>query len=127
MAENLEQMRQNFETAVADYVAALLEQFDWVATYGYWVADDCTGIYCYGDEYFINLSDIVYIVDHGVTFETFATWYEYSNNAHEFGLTHINLQSWCMGCPHASEEEIEHLRKLKQDFFDAVKECKDKY
>lgn len=120
-------IRKNFERAVSDYVAALLEKFGWDAYYGSWVADDCTGVYCYADEYFFNLGDIVYIVDNNVSLETYEEWCEYCAWAQEFRQTSPNLRSWVSGCPRASKQEMESLRKLKQGFEDTIKEYKERY
>lgn len=125
--ENVRLLRMNFDKAVADYVAALLKMYEWDSFYGYWVGDDNTGVYAYGDNYFLNLSDIIYIVDNNVPFEVFDEWCEYITDAHEVGLHIPNLPSWHKGCPRASKEEIERLKGLRKDFNDAVKQCKEKY
>lgn len=130
MAENQKQvnaLRERFDRAVAGYVAALLKMYDWDERYGYWVADDTTGVYAYGDYHFLNLSDIIYIVDNKVPESVLEEWEEYCLWAHEFNQTIPNLASWVKGCPRASKGEIEALRKAKQDLDDAVKHIKEKY
>lgn len=117
-------LRDNFEKAVADYVAAFLNMYELDARYGYWVSDDMTGVYAYGDNHFLSLSNLIYIVDNNVPESTLEEWEEYCLWAHEFGQTIPNLDSWVKGCPRASKEQMEHLIKLKQDFDDAVQDCK---
>lgn len=124
---HLQLLRGNFEKAVSEYLAAFLEMYEWDAHYGYWVADDCTGIYAYGDDYFINVSDIIYIVDNQVKKEDFDEWYKYCVFATEFGQTIPNLSSWLKGCPRLSKREIRHLCELKSNFENAMRECKEKY
>lgn len=105
MAKNTKQvMRHNFDKAVADYVAALLEMYEWDAYYGYWIGDDNTGIYAYGDNHFISLADIIYIVENDVPLVVFEGWEDYCLWAHEVNKPIPNLDSWVRGCPRASKE-----------------------
>lgn len=120
-------IRKRFDKVVADYVAALLKMYDWDERYGYWVADDTTGIYAYGDNHFLSLSDVMYIVDNDVQEKTLEEWEEYCLWAHEFNQSIPNLTSWVKGCPRASNEEMEVLRKAKQAWENAIKETKEKY
>ena len=117
-------IRLNFEIAVRDYVRELLKRFDWDAVYGYWVADDCTGVYACGD-YFINLADVIYIVDNNVKFEEFDEWYSYCLWAHENGQTTPNLSSWVKGCPRASKSQMERIDNVKQALADLYSELKE--
>lgn len=130
MAKNHQQvstLHKYFSEAVDKYVAALLKMYEWDASYGYWVADDNTGVYAYGDYHFLSLSNIIYIVDNKVPEDVLCEWEEYCLWAHEFNQTIPNLDSWVMGCPRASNEEMAALRKAKQDLDDAIKETKEMY
>ena len=130
MGKNMQQvktLREAFDKAVASYVAALLKMYDWEARYGYWVADDTTGIYAYGDYHFLSLADIIYIVDNKVPESVLEEWDEYGLWAHEFNQTIPNLASWVKGCPRASKAEMAALRKAKQDLEDAAQQIKVKY
>ncbi len=120
-------LRDNFEKAVADYVAAFLNMYELDARYGYWVADDMTGFYVYGDSHFLSLSNLIYIVDNNVPESTIKEWEDYRIWAHEFGQTIPKLDAWVKGCPRASKEQMEHLIKLKQDFDDAVQDYKEAF
>ena len=120
-------LRERFDKVVADYVAALLKMYDWDERYGYWVADDTTGVYAYGDNHFISLSDVMYIVDNDVQETTLEEWEEYCLWAHEFNQPIPNLASWVKGCPRASKDEMEALRNAKQELDDMAKHYKEKY
>ena len=119
-------LRTAFDKAVTNYVAALLEMYEWDAYYGYWVGDDTTGIYAYGDCHFLTLSNIIYIVDNDVPLDVFEEWDDYCLWAHEFNQRIPNLDSWVKGCPRESKEEMEALRTAKQDFENQIQELKDK-
>lgn len=114
-------LRQNFEKAVGDYTKALLKMWELDAHYGYWIGDDMTGVYAYGDDIFINLSDLIYIVDNKVELKDVEEWQEYCVFAHEFNQTIPNLPSWVKGCPRLNEAEKQRLIDAKRDFEDTVK------
>lgn len=123
----MNELRNNFNKAVKAYLDELHKQFDWAECYGYWVADDTTGIYVYADTHYLNLSDIVFIVDNNVTIDEFEEWEKYCEWAHEFNQTEPNLRSWHNGCPRASKDEIKHLNALKKRFEDEVDKLKELY
>lgn len=123
----MNELRNNFNKAVKAYLDELHKMFGWAETYGYWVADDTTGIYCYADTHYLNLSDIVYIVENKVTIDGFEEWGKYVEWAHEMGQTEPNLKSWHNGCPRASKDEIKHLNALKKRFEDEVERYKELY
>lgn len=119
-------LRKEFDRAVANYIAALLKQFDWDAFYGYWVGDDCTGIYAYAEEYFISLADVIYIVDNNVSLDDFQEWYFYTLFASEYKQTCPNLNSWMKGCPRLSKVEQEKLRTMQADFLSLCEDFRNK-
>ena len=120
-------LRAKFDKVVNEYVATLLKMYDWDSFYGYWIGDDTTGIYAYGDSHFINLSDLIYIVDNKVPEIVLSEWEEYCLWAHEFNQTMPNLDSWVKGCPRASKEEMAHLESLKMDLNGEIENYKKKY
>jgi hypothetical protein len=123
----MNELRYELNKAVHAYMDELYKQFDWAECYGYWVSDDTTGIYCYADTHYLNLSDIVFIVENKVTIDEFEEWEHYCMWAHEFNQTEPNLRSWHNGCPRASEDEIMHLNALKKRFEDEVNKLKELY
>lgn len=120
-------LRREFDKVVNKYVAALLKMYDWSACYGYWIGDDTTGIYAYGDSHFIALRDLVYIVDNKVPEKTLDEWEEYCLWAHNFKQTIPSLKSWVNGCPRASKEEMAHLESLKMSLNGEIENYKKKY
>ena len=93
-------LRRNFEKAVGDYLAAFCEQFEIDPKDGWWVLDEIgTNLYCFGDINAIGLSDMIYCVENGVTYDEFMKWTDYNVDCLEFNLPNINLKSWHMGAP----------------------------
>lgn len=125
--EKIAMLRQNFEKAVDDYLTAFLKQMDWDRFYGYWIADDCTGIYDYGDRHFISLADIIYSVDNNVANEELAECEEYNVWATNNGQNTINLASWHKGYRGVPKEGREKIDKLRMELNELIKETKEKY
>ena len=116
-------LRKDFEKAVDAYVDALLYMWSdydmddpaFTPNYGYWVGDDKSGVYCYGDDTFINLSDIILCVEENVSYERYTEWIDYCSQAHEFGFDEPNLRSWLNGCPHVPQETFDKLQNMKEN------------
>lgn len=119
--EQVSDLRKRFNKVVADYVATLLDMFDWEDTYDFWVGDDCSNLYIHADYYTLSLQDIIYIVDNNVSFDVFSDWYAYREWAYEFDVSAPNLSSWVKGCPHASKEGMERIINIKRELDEAIK------
>lgn len=120
-------LRQNFEKAVEEYLTAFLKQMEWDSYYGYWVADDVTGIYAYGDELFISLADIIYSVEHNVTKDELIELQEYNVWAESMGQSHINLDSWHKGYKGIPIGVRSKMDSIKKELDELIKENKTKY
>lgn len=125
--EKIAMLRQNFEKAVDDYLTAFLKQMDWDRFYGYWIADDCSGIYAYGDQHFISLADIIYSVDNNVTNEELVECEEYNVWATNNWQSTISLASWHKGYRGVPKEGREKIDKLRMELNELIKETKEKY
>ena len=61
----------------------------------YWVGDDVGGVLAIGDSYFLNLDEIVLLVDNAIGYDEFSEWYnQWVDMDNE---RKINLRSWIMG------------------------------
>lgn len=108
-------LRRKFEDVATACADALVAQWQLKKTYGYWVADDIGGVYCYGDYIFINLYEMLYCLEFGISEEEFVEWQEYCIWAKEFRQNVPNLKAWHNGCPRCSRENQQRLIKMKQD------------
>ena len=127
MKTNKEKLKNDLRQAIKAYTKALCQQWEWDSYYGYWAADDCTGVYCYGEDYYISLSDLVYIVDNSIELNTFSEWYDYTVFCSEYGLNTPNLRSWVMGCPRMSKEEQDKLAAMRKELNELISDFKEKY
>lgn len=93
--------------------------------YGYWAADDPTGVFCYDDWFYISLTDIVYCIENGVTYEEYDEWTSYCTEAAEWGFTTPKLDAWHTGCPRVPEETFATLRARREQLDDLVEIVKN--
>ena len=117
-------LRKQWEQACNGYLVELLRMWELDSYYGYWNSDKPGNIYHYGDTHNLTMEDIIYIVENDIEEDEVLEWEDYCLDAYEFKFTTPNLQSWHTGCPRAPKETFDTLRKLKQDFIDAVEEEK---
>jgi hypothetical protein len=62
----------------------------------YWIGGDITGVCGIGD-YFVNLSDMVLVVDNNVSGDDFSSWYwDCCGEYEKGGKQYINLKSYLM-------------------------------
>ena len=128
-----EKLRMVFDETADKYVELLLDLWSnhvkddpaFAPHYGWWADNDRTGIYCYDDDFFINLSDIIYCVENEVHYSEFREWQDYCTDAMEFGFDIINLKSWHLGAPRVSKDVIKNLKKMKQDLNDYAEAVKN--
>ena len=119
-----ELLKENYEKACNDYVRALLTLWDLDGFYGYWI-DDVGGIYDYGEGMFtIDMQDIVYCVENGVTEQEYEEMLEYCTKCSEYNLPTMNLNAWHKGAP---RHDFTKLDALKKDLNDAIDTEKNKF
>ncbi len=126
--ENLEQMRKNFEKAVADYVAVFLKQFELDESDCWWVGDRI-GVdnFCFGDFYAISLNEMIYCIENGVTYDEFVAHMDYLLKCDEYNFPLMNLKAWHTGAPRIPQETFDRLDGLKRDLDEAIKNEREKF
>ena len=132
MSKTNKNLKQDFEKAVDAYVDALLYMWSdydnddpsFTPIYGYWVGDDKSGVYCYGDDTFINLSDIILCVEKEVSYNDYMEWVDYCTQAHEFGFNEPNLRSWLNGCQRVPQESFDKLHNMRENLESLVEVVK---
>ena len=119
-------IKEHYEFAVNSYLLELLDMWELCTGYGYWIGDDVGGVYDYGGMFTINMEDIIYCVEHDVTYEQYMELQEYICDAAEFGFDMPNLRSWMMGCPRTDEETFKKLREMKKGLEKDIDEEKER-
>jgi len=71
--------------------------------------------------YALTLSEVRYMVDNNILWETFEEWYSYTLRLDMISseIPTPNLMSWCKGCPRKSKQEIENLETLHENVITA--------
>lgn len=84
-----------YEVVCDTYAQRLIEQLGLRKDDAYWVSDEIGGTFAYGDNYFLNMEEIVLLVDNCIGYDEFDEWYsQWTDFERE---NRINLRSWLMG------------------------------
>ena len=121
-----ELLRKAYNDVCNRYLTTLLQSWGLETdSYGFWVSDEIGGVYCYGDSLFLNMDDILYIVDNDITQTQYQEYIEYAMWADKYGFTSPNLKSFVKGCPIIPVETREKLDEQKRMLDELVKETKE--
>lgn len=124
---HLKLLQEQYDKACNAYLNALLNIWELDAYYGFWVCEEVGGLYSYGDNLFINMDEIRYVVENNVSRKTFDEWTEYCLWAKDFEQSTPSLKSWCMGCPRVDEATQEKLTAMRNELNELIKETKAKF
>jgi hypothetical protein len=119
-------LKEQYEKACNGYLVELLRMWELDAHYGYWNSDQPGTIYHYGEMHNLSMEEIIYIVENDIEEDEVLEWEDYCLDAYEFKFETPNLRAWHKGCPRAPKETFDTLRKMKQDYIDAVEEEKQR-
>lgn len=118
-------LKEQWEKACNAYLCELLRMWELDGHKAYWVCNEVGDVLDYGSGLFtIGMEDIIYCVQSDVTREQYMEWQEYICDASEFGFDTPSLKSWMNGCPRATNEAFEKLRKMKANLAEAIEEEK---
>ena len=122
-------LREKFNEVCNGYLLELANMWELdCKEYGYWVGDEIGGTFSYGDSgLFIDLDNIIYCVEHDVTYSQYMDWLDYCVWAAEFEQPVPNLKSWCMGCPRVDAATQEKLSSMRFELEKLIQETKDKF
>ena len=120
-------LRKKWEDACEAYVNAMLESFEIYRTDCWWVSDEIGGVFMVGDMLSLNMQDIVYIVDNGISYDECVDWQDYNLFANEFNFNMLNLNAWHKGAPRVPQETFDKLRKMKDEIKNLCEETRNKF
>jgi hypothetical protein len=106
--------------ACNEYLRLFCEKHDYCYTEDVWVGGYVCGIANIGD-YFIDFETICIDVEEDVDKDEFIKWYDYCVEAEDLGINTPNYRSWIKGCPRTSNEQLQKLKKLKNEFVELIK------
>lgn len=122
-----EAMKKSYEATCKAYVNAMLKSFDVDMENCFWVSDEIGGVFAVCDLLFLNMQEIVYVVENDISYDECIAWQDYNAMASEFNFNHINLKSWHIGAPRVSQETFDRLRKMKKEIEDLCEETRNKF
>ena len=119
---HIELLNKRYTEAFEEYLKAFCEAYELPYEKDAWVAGDVGTIALIGD-YYIDIQNMMYMLDNGIAFEEWLRWYDYSIDAHDLGLDTPNFTSWHKGCPRLTKEQIQDIKDKRQE----LKELIDQY
>lgn len=126
MAKKQSQLLQAYNKAVDAYTERLLAMWGLGGHYCYWVSDDRSGVFCIGDDLFLNVGDVISCVEGNYDYRSVCEWQEYNVKASKYGLNNINLVSWFMGAPRTSSKTFEKFEEMERALADSIEVEKER-
>ena len=122
----LKTLRKSYEDACNLYLHELCARWELRMCDGYWI-DDVGGIWDSGDgDVIVDMQDIIYIVEHDVTYDVYCDWRRYNADASEFGYACLRLKGFCEGERRIPQEAFDRLHQMKMDFEKTIDEYGEK-
>ena len=109
---HIQLLKENYEKACNDYVAALLNLWD---SDGYWIGGEVGGVYDIDGWITIDMQDIVYCVENNVTSKEVSEWQDYYVKCHDYNLPAMNLNAWHKGAPRHDFTKLDAAKKALED------------
>ena len=116
----LNELNNRYEEACNDILQAFSKTYDVQVDAQDWVAGQTGTVACVNEEFYINMDDILFMLNNDVEWNTFLAWWDYCLDCSMLGLNDINLQSWCKGAPRYSQESIDRLKSMRKDLDDEI-------
>lgn len=100
-------LKQNLETAVAKIIKAFEKKQDMELQF--WVSDDVTGVACFGDVLYFNLSDICFDIFTNQPKHRIVDWLECCLENEKY--QNLNYQTFCKTLKTTEEKLNDRTRK----------------
>lgn len=122
-------LKEQYEIACNAYVAALAKMWEWDITsdYGFWVANEVGGVYCYGEMYSMGIEDIIYCVENDIEDDDYLEYVEYYTKCCEYNFHKLSLDAWHKKAPRIPQETFDRLDALKKDLDIEINKVKEEF
>lgn len=125
---HLDLLKKNYKDACNAFLKAFSDKYEVCVDEQDWVAGDVGGIVGVNDEFYINMEDIILMLDKDISWEEFLEWWDYCMDVALVGIVDSpNLKSWHMGYHgKISKEELKRLVKRQKDFEETIRKYNKK-
>lgn len=128
MTDLITRYRQLLDEISTKFGALMEKQGEWTSDYTLWCteweawqpSDMLYILEKYG--HLLHRRDILITLRNDVQ-----AWLDYNVDVAQFGIQYINLKSWLNGAPRLSQEQIDHLRELRDNFRNTCEEYQAEY
>ena len=101
----MKKLKERYEAIVDEYIRLFEKKHG--LKLEFWVADDNTGVACFGDIYFFNISDIMYDINNKLPKNLIIQWLEDNVKYHDRKGQYINLHSYFKGMRFEDLKDVE--------------------
>lgn len=125
MTKKLQQLKEAYTKACNDYLNELCKMWEMDASsYGWWVGDEVGETWCYEDDIYIGMSDIIYAVENKIPKHVYRDYLEYTAKCLRYNFPRPTFQAFAKGCPLIPQERFDRLEALQKDLDDYAKETR---
>jgi hypothetical protein len=89
-----------------------------------WIANNIGGVAFIGD-YLVDMETMRYDIDNDIPEDQWIKWYGYSFECTALGLTSPNYKSWLKGCPTYCQEQLDEVKRLRNNIHEAQHQLDD--
>jgi len=98
-------LQEQYESIIDNYVEVFEKKH--CLTLEYWVRDDKTGVACFGDIYYFNLSDIIYDINNNLPKDFICQWLEDYVEYYDRKQRNISLDAYFKGMRYELLPDVE--------------------
>lgn len=112
-------LKQEYEKICNHYLVAFANKYELSLEPDAWVGG-YVGTVAYVSDYYFSFDDIRLCVDENVKWQDLIELYDYNLEGCMLGLNQINLKSWLMGAPRASNEKIAEIKAMHKELEELI-------
>ena len=121
--KRIEASIREYKDACNNILAEFAEKYEVQVDSDCWVAGDVGTVACINEEFYLNMEDIILMLEMDVSFDEMLMWWDYNMDVSLLGLNSINLRSWLNGAPRYKPEQIERLKSLRKEIEELTEEA----
>ena len=123
--KRIEASIREYKGACNNILAEFAEKYDVQVDSDCWVAGDVGTVACINEEFYLNMEDIILMLEKDVDWDEFLRWWDYNLEVSLLELNPINLRTWLMGDmkKRYKPEQLERIRDLRKEIDELTEEA----